>query len=386
VVRKKFLACWSELQFLPVMVLLILIHKSMDIQIIDIKNHLSWTEILRKLRHDTYHLPEYIAIEAKRTNTIPEAIAIVDGDKIFFAPYLLRSCDDIVPQESNQKIFDVVSPYGYPGMLLSEAGANTPGFPEQVLGEFKRVLREKNVCAAFFRMHPILSDKFNEIFAPSTFTANGETVSVDLTLSESQIWAHTRKGHQSTINKCKRLGFTGRIVNYRQYINEFIAIYEETMNRVKAKQSYYFDRAYFEDLSKLEDKIHLCLIELDNEIASACLFFECCGIVQAHLGGTKNQFLNQSPFNLMLDYVRYWAKERGNEFLHLGGGVGGSTEDSLYTFKSGFSRQRHNFMTLRLVTDEKKYSYLVELRAKHINIQPEQLLNSDFFPAYRSPK
>lgn len=357
----------------------------MNIEIIDL-HHPLWTQTLQKLRHDAYHLPEYVAIESKRTQTIPQAFLIVDGEKVLFIPYLLRKCDDILNQElTTQEIFDLISPYGYPGILLSDQATNTPGFLELALNEFKRVLREKNVCAAFFRMHPILSYKFNEIFQPGTFTANGETVSVDLTLSESQIWAHTRKGHQSTINKCKRLGFTGRIVDYKEYINEFLAIYEETMNRVGAKQSYYFNRDYFEDLSKLKG-IHLCLVELDNEIASACLFFECCGIVQAHLGGTKTKFLNSSPFNLMLDYVRYWAKERGNEFLHLGGGIGGSTEDSLYTFKSGFSRQKHNFMTLRLITDEEKYRYLVELKAKHLNIQPEQLLNSDFFPAYRSPK
>lgn len=266
---------------------------------------------------------------------------------------------------------------------MSEEAANTPGFPELALKKFKRVLREKNVCAAFFRMHPILSHNFKEISPPDTCTAHGETISVDLTLSESQIWAHTRKGHQSTINKCKRLNFTGRVVDYRQYMNEFIAIYEETMNRVKAKESYYFTRDYFEDLAKLGEKIHLCLVDLDNEIASACLFFECCGIVQAHLGGTKNKFLNSSPFNLMLDYVRYWAKERGNEFLHLGGGVGGSTQDSLYIFKSGFSRQKHKFMTLRLIIDEQKYSYLVSHRAKVLNTQAEEIINSDFFPAYR---
>ena len=116
----------------------------MDIQIIDLQNHSSWSQILQKLRHDLYHLPEYVAIEAKRTETTPEAIAIIDGEKIFFAPYLLRSCDDIVPQElTNEKIFDVVSPYGYPGILLSESAANTPGFPDLALNEFKRVLLEK---------------------------------------------------------------------------------------------------------------------------------------------------------------------------------------------------------------------------------------------------
>lgn len=354
----------------------------MNVEIIDLY-HTLWTEVLQKLRHDVYHLPEYVATEAERTKTIPEAILISDGDKIFFLPYLIRSCDDILSEKFTiQEIFDTLSPYGYSGILLSRAAVNTPEFPQKAIDELKHVLRQKNVCAAFFRLHPILSDRLSAL-CQADITPNGETVSVDLTLSESQIWAHTRKGHQSTINKCKRLGLTGRIVNFGQYINEFIAIYEETMNRVKAKQSYYFSRQYFENLLKLGDRIHLGIVESDNEIVCASLFFECCGIVQAHLGGTKTEFLRHSPFNLLLDYVRYWAKARGNEFMHLGGGVGGSTTDSLYTFKSGFSRQRHQFLTLRLITDEEKYHDLVNWRAEVLNVKVDELLNSSFFPAYR---
>jgi hypothetical protein len=70
--------------------------------------------------------------------------------------------------------------------------------------------------------------------------------------------------------------------------------------------------------------------------------------------------------------------------LHLGGGVGGSTEDSLYTFKSGFSQLSHKFLTLRLITDEEKYHHLVNLRAKVLEVTPSDLLQSNFFPAYRS--
>lgn len=355
----------------------------MNLQVIDVANPL-WQQTLQKLRHDIYHLPEYVYLESRRTKTTPEAVLIVDGEKIFFVPYLLRRCDDIVVQElTTQETFDVISPYGYSGILLSEAAASTPGFPDLAMNELKCVLKNKGVCSAFFRLHPILNHNFNEIFEPGTFTANGETVSVDLKLSESQLWAHTRKGHQSTINKCKRVGLTARIVPFMEYINEFTAIYEETMNRVGANKLYYFDHDYFADLSKLGEKIHLCIGEREGQITCASLFFECCGIVQAHLGGTRTKFLNQSAFSQLLDYVRFWAKERGNEFLHLGGGVGGSTEDSLYTFKSGFSRQRHNFLTLRLITDEKKYFHLVELRAKSLNTQAEELLKSIFFPAYR---
>lgn len=354
----------------------------MNSQIIDIHDPL-WLETLQKLRHDVYHLPQYVVLDAKRTQTIPEAFLLVDEDKIFFVPYLLRSCQNIVDINSNaREVFDIISPYGYPGILLSEAAQNTPGFPDLAFSEFRNTLQKRGICSAFLRLHPILGENFSNIFAPDTFVDNGQTVSIDLTLDEGTIWAKTRKGHQSTINKCQRLGLTARRVDFADYFDEFLAIYKETMDRVKAKDSYYFSREYFNDLLQLEDKLHLGIAESAGKIVCASLFFESCGIVQAHLGGTKTDFLKQSPFNLLLHFMRLWAKERGNEYLHIGGGVGGK-KDNLFTFKSGFSKQRHQFLTLRLVVDEAKYLELINLRAKALNKSPEDLKRSHFFPAYR---
>ncbi len=364
---------------------LMLTLKNGNIKSIDLSSPL-WIETLQKIRHDVYQLPEYLALEANRTKTMPEAILISEGEKIFFVPYLRRNCDEIKCDESRfPEIYDIFSPYGYPGILLSKSAINSPGFLELAIGNFKEVLKSKGICSAFLRLHPILNGNFGEIFPSNTFVSNGQTVSMDLTLSESQIWAHTRKGHQSTINKCKRLGFTARTVPFEEYYDEFTAIYKETMNRVHASESYYFDNDYFTSLFQLGEKLHLCIVEFEEQIICASLFFESCGIVQAHLGGTKNEFLSQSPFNLLLHHARLWAKERGNEYLHIGGGLGGSTEDSLFTFKSGFSRQKHNFLTLRLISDSEKYLHLVESRAKALNSDTNTILQSDFFPAYRSP-
>lgn len=121
----------------------------------------------------------------------------------------------------------------------------------------------------------------------------------------------------------------------------------------------------------------------NNQVACAGLYTEVCGIVQSTLGGTINKFVHLSPSSLETDYARYWAKARGNEFLHLGGGVGAS-QDSVYSFKKGFSKLQHTFMTLRLIIDENKYNHLVNLRAKVLNTEISNLLNSEFFPAYRS--
>ena len=365
----------------------------MDIQVIDSQNTL-WLQTLDKLRYDVYHLPEYARLEAKRTESTSQAFVVIDGEKIFFLPFLTRSCNDILGSQAQNFLdlySDAISPYGYPGILLSEAATKDSSFTNFALKELNSYFKNQGICSAFFQLHPILSNQFSQIFARKNINQNiskyinhiGETISIDLKLSESQIWANTRKGHQSTINKCKRLGFTARMVNLVEYLEHFQAIYQETMNRVAANRFYYFDQEYFVDLQNLDRNIHLCLVEIESEIAAACIFFECGKIVQAHLGGTKNKFLPLSPFNYLLDYVRYWAKQRGNELMHIGSGVGG-TKDSLYHFKAGFSKQRHDWFALQLIPDWEKYTYLTHLRAESLNTRVEKLFQSNFFPAYRS--
>ena len=205
---------------------------------------------------------------------------------------------------------------------------------------------------------------------------------MDLTVDETQLWKNVRDGHQWTINKARKLGFVPRMVPLREHLDSFLQIYNETMDRVQAKDSYYFGRDYFARLGEMPEQVHCCVVELGGEQAAACLFFECGGIVQAHLGGTKSEFLAKSPFHLLLFHVAMWAKSRGNRYLHLGGGVGGSN-DRLLQFKQGFSRLLFPFLTLRLITHEEKYRDLSTLRAQAANRPVEDLLHSDFFPAYR---
>ena len=350
----------------------------MDIEIIGLDSPL-WLIALQKLRHDIYHLPAYVNLEAKRTKSTPEAIAISENDKIFFLPYLWRSCADLFGDELPE-VFDVVSPYGYPGFLLSEAAANAPEFLNLALDTLTEVWRDRLVYSAFLRLHPLLNPEVKNKY----IKVNGETVSIDLKLKIAEILHDTRPEHRNKINRCKRAGFTATMVPFKQYINEFNLIYEQTMERVGAARAYFFGEYYFKELAEsLENHLHLCIVELNDKIACSGLFSECCGIVQYHLGGTNNEFLPLAPSKLMFDYVRFWAKERGNEVFHLGGGVGGA-KDSLYHFKAGFSKQRHTFLTLRLIPDEIKYRRLVELRAKYLHTEVETLLKTDFFPAYRA--
>ena len=42
------------------------------------------------------------------------------------------------------------------------------------------------------------------------------------------------------------------------------------------------------------------------------------------------------------------------------------------------------FATMALVPDQEKYSHLTSLRAKSLGVEADQLITSDYFPAYRA--
>lgn len=362
-------------------------------------NSLEWQKILNLIKHDIYQLPEYVALEAKRTNTTPRAFLAIDNDKIFFVPYLIRSCQDIIDKfqkesmiqqaslELKTEIFDIISPYGYPGILLSEAAMEDSIFCILALENFQDYLKEQNICSGFFRLHPILNENLQDLFTANTFTDNGTTISVDCTKDKQEIWSDTKASHRNKINRClKKHGLTAKISKFPQGIDIFCQLYEETMARVIARDIYYsFNSEYFKQMDCLMgDRLYLCLVEsTSGEVASAGLYTECGGIIQAAFGGISNNFVKQSPSILEIDIMRWWSKEQGYQYLHLGGGVGGS-EDSVYKFKAGFSKLRHSFSTLRLIIDQNKYDYLVKLKATINQIHVADLKKSNFFPAYRA--
>jgi hypothetical protein len=354
----------------------------MYVQIIGVSDPL-WLQTLQALRHDVYHLPAYLQLEAKRNGARPEAALIQEGEKIFFLPYLLRRYSDFQSfHYGEQELFDVTSPYGYPGILLSEAAMHSAEFIRTALSQLIAVWSSQKICSAFLRLHPVLNAGLKHILSAEVCQITGETVGIDLQLSKEEIWKQTRSDHRKDINRNQRQGFVAKVVSFDQYIDEFVSIYKETMSRVKAKENYYFSYDFFLDLLSLENKLHLGIVEIEKQIACACLITECCEIVQTYLGGTKQQFLTHTPDKTLFNYIRFWAKERGNQIFHLGGGVG-SSKDGVYQFKAGFSKQRYSFLTLRLIVHPENYFHLVDCRAKSLQVAPATLLNTRFFPAYR---
>jgi Acetyltransferase (GNAT) domain len=344
-----------------------------------------WQQCLAAMPHDFYHLSGYLELEARRQNATPEAILIQDGDRLFFLPYLLRDCYQLLNTANTgyQKIYDVISPYGYPGILVNPA-AKDRDFIIECLNAVYEYWQQQHICAAFLRLHPLLNDNLDPSISGDKFTVchQGDVVICDLTIDPDLMWQQRRKNHRTRIKKLRKTGFTPSMVNIDRYLDTFIDIYRETMNRVHANQSYYYPREYFRNLvDVLGDRIQLCAVELEGKIVAACLVTEVCGTIQYHLGGTLTEYLPQAPTTMMLDYIIEWGRSRNDRYLNLGGGLGGS-QDSLYHFKAGFSDLSKPFMTVKSIVNNEIYDHLTCLKSESSGMALVEIQRTTFFPAY----
>ena len=90
----------------------------MKVDVIGVRDG-NWSRALEGLRYDVYHLPRYSELEARRTESEAHGLLISEGTKKLFLPFLLRSCGDLEAGDSAPAC-DVVSPYGYPGLLFND--------------------------------------------------------------------------------------------------------------------------------------------------------------------------------------------------------------------------------------------------------------------------
>ena len=334
-----------------------------------------WQQFINEHPHDFHYIPGYVALNAAYDDAQTLAFLFEENGSYFFFPFLLRRIPDTL--SPGEELYDAVTPYGYTGPLTNPDC--DPVFINRAIRALKDMLTKLKVVTLFARLHPLYppSDAF---LNRDDVKQHGHTVSVDLTLTPDEMMKETRKGHRYEIKKALRENQLKTFVDSDfDHLDEFYNIYETTMNRLGASHFYYFSRPYLRKLKDiLGDAVHLIhVVNGDNTIVASSVFTENSGIVQYHLSGSLERHYKIHPSKLMLHEARLWARERGNQIFHLGGGVGGQ-EDTLYLFKSGFGKGRHPFYTWRLVANQEAYDHLVDrwsqLASNHVP--------NGFFPAY----
>lgn len=344
-----------------------------------------WLEVLEQsFQHDFYYYPAYHGLAEECGEGQAHLFVYSEGQYFIAIPLLLRPIAAVPGlAEIGAGWWDATSVYGYAGPIASHAE-----IPPAVLQQFQISLRaglqERRVVSVFSRLHPLIPQR-RLLTGLGEYRAIGQTVSIDLTLPVTVQRSHYRQNHKNGINKLQRLGVQCVHDHKNVFLSEFISIYYETMHRVGATDTYFFDHSYFEKcVCTPELGMHLFVCLLENKVTCGGLFSLCRNIAQYHLGGTQTAFLQVAPMKLLFDTVRLWASANGAHVLHLGGGVG-SREDSLFHFKAGFSKRRHEFAVWYWTIVPDMYDRLCVEKAQWNKRNALKAVTSPYFPAYRCP-
>lgn len=346
--------------------------------------HPAWDEWIRNGPHDVYHTAAYHRFSQEQGEGTAFLAVCGSPDRFLAWPYLLRRIE--TQATCFHLLNDITSVYGYTGPV---AHGCEPGdaFVKGAVAAIQDAWRSQNAISAFVRFHPLLESQrwLADAAGSDSIGGGGRTVSVDTCISDEETYRTYTRILRQEIAAARRAGLRTEVDESWSTVQEFLRLYQRTMIRNGASARYDFSAEYILDLKKkLGPHAVLLNTTLGGRIVLACIWIAYGKWMHAHLEGADENYLRYSPFKVMIDDVRRWARDRGYKALHLGGGRGGK-EDSLFAFKARFSRLHHSFWTGRFVLDRPVYNSLCEARRNQAAESGMLFEPNDFFPAYRAP-
>ncbi len=277
-----------------------------------------------------------------------------------------------------EQYYDIVSPYGYGGPVITEC---EPGKKDALLDAYEREFagycREHRIVSEFIRFHPLVGNgvDFQKMY---DVRLDRKTVGTRLDIYENPVLEEFSKSCRKRIRRAIRDGITYRVTERPDDLSSFRAVYDSTMKRNGAGEYYYFSDDYFKQCLKYFGK-NLILVEAlyEGNVIAAGFYFIWEKVIHIHLSGTLSEYLYLSPAYVLRYAVTLWGKEKGYKLIHHGGGRSGDPEDSLYTFKKQFGKNTDfDFYIGQRVWNREIYGKLCAARG----VDPD---SGGYFPAYR---
>lgn len=326
-----------------------------------------WNELLEDIGdYDFYHTYDYHTIE-KPDDGFPLILKYTEKDILIAIPFLIRKI-------ASTDYYDATSIYGYGGPISKNVNSEFDN--TMFLAKLNSFFEENKIISVFSRLHPYIKNQKTILKNYGNINNQGKVVYIDLDLNLYVQKRNYQERLRTYINKSRKKCFIKKLETSEE-LSEFIDIYHENMKRLNAKKYFYFNEEYFTKLlksNKFKTEILLVKDKKSGAMVGGCLFVTTNKIVQYHLTGTKFEFLHLTPTKLLIDEMRIIATKRGLQFFNLGGGLGGNFDDSLFRFKTSFSKDFKDFNLWNLIVNQKLYDELVE---KH------NIGETSFFPRYR---
>ena len=158
-------------------------------------------------------------------------------------------------------------------------------------------------------------------------------------------------------------------------LESFLQIYSSTMMRNQAKQSYYFEDAFYREINTMTGHFAYFYVLLEEKRIASELVLMGPDAIYSFLGGTDDEYFSYRPNDYLKCCIIRWGIENGYKRFVLGGGYG--ADDGIFRYKKSFAPNGIiPFYTGQAIFDPKAYDMLVGMRT---DLQQEA-----FFPKYRA--
>jgi len=340
----------------------------------------TWKDFYSRLDHGgVYHHPDYIAVLERLYGAKARCLVYGDDSGFVYYPFFLRPLDEPGLADACgldlAGRFDIVSSWYYGGPLWGGSHRPDPKLVAGFAGAFAAYCRDSGIVSEFVRFDPNIA---NHCLVAGAWPVRlkWETVFVDLTQGPDAIWNGYQGRCRTAVRKAQKAGVTAAAVAPAAFLDAFVAIYNEEMDRKDAPVHYLFPRVFFEDLFRtLNDKAVLFMVFVGEQVAggSICLW-EPGAAAFDYLTATRPCFWPLQINNLLLHEAIAWCARSGARRYDFHGGRKGVT-----FFKASFSECRGNFHVAEVVRDPAIYDHLTRAAmAKGGTADPS------FFPAYRA--
>ena len=284
------------------------------------------------------------------------------------------------PQETR---CDLTGPYGHSGPY---AWRTTADDAARFWAGFEEWAARNGAVASFAKL---------ALFPEHLLPLSGEVIQVGLNvvrrldLPEADLLKDMKPKVGQNVRRARRNGVTVEFDEDARHLDEFIAIYTETMDRRKADRIFYWSREFFEALVRtLKGHCFLAHAIANGRIVSSEIILLSGETAYFFLGGTTAEALNYAANEMLKMEVLLRCRSLGKKALILGGGVGTQppSADGLLQYKLSIAPQGAvPFKIIRMTHDASACADLVESRRSwELGRGRIWAPVGKFFPAYRS--
>lgn len=327
-----------------------------------------WDNIVKSFEnYSIFYLSGYVKTFQHNGEGMPVLFYYNDGINRAINVAFKRDISEVTGLNSlpKNKFFDLITPYGYGGFIFE-------GEADIVQNAYNEYCNSNNIICEFVRFN-LFSESWRKY--DGEIESRTHNVVRDLSTPINEVLPSFKHKVRKNIRQANENNLMVESFVGNDKLDSFIEIYYGTMKRNNAKESFYFNKAFFEELNNMDRNTIYFNVLYNGQVISTELVLYDENACYSYLGGTNADYFYLKPTEILKYEIIKWASLKGLKYFVLGGGYG--KDDGIYEFKLGFAPDGvYDFYIGRKIFNNELYNDFCKI--KNVDIK------NDFFPAYRS--